>query len=238
VAARLGSPSGLDDIDELADDTYHERARRLAAVTASSCEDAWGVASDGATGSVDLWATRREGEAMRQSVWLLAAALALAGACLAAPELAGAATFSNSGAITINDATATGDTCDTVTPGNASPYPSQITVAGLTGTVSDVNVILSGLTHTFPLDVDVLLVGPRGQSTILMAEIGGDVDINGVNLTFDDAAVVLVSPTRPRGSVRLRVVGVQRDRPERHLEPVRNRRHTRRCWLFLGWLEP
>src|SRR5262249_61341695 len=40
-------------------------------------------------------------EGMRRSVWLLSAVVAVAGACLAAPALAGAATFSNPGAITL-----------------------------------------------------------------------------------------------------------------------------------------
>jgi subtilisin-like proprotein convertase family protein len=97
---------------------------------------------------------------------------------------AGAATFSNSGAITINDATG-----DCAGPGQASPYPSQITVSGLTGTITDVKVTLTGLSHTFPDDVDVLLVGPFGQSTILMADTGdGNPGVSGVDLTFDDAA--------------------------------------------------
>ena len=39
----------------------------------------------------------------------------------------------------------------------ASPYPSMLTVAGLTGTITDVNVTLTGLTHPFSHDVDVLL---------------------------------------------------------------------------------
>src|SRR5262249_18855015 len=69
----------------------------------------------------------------------------------------------------------------------ATPYPSPITVSGL-GAITDVNVTLSGLTHTFPDDVDVLLVGPSGQSTILMADSGGSAGGNGVNFTVHDAA--------------------------------------------------
>ena len=52
----------------------------------------------------------------------------------------------------------------------------------------DVNVTLTGISHTFPTDIDVLLVGPAGQSTVLMADTGGGFDLVNVNLTFDDAA--------------------------------------------------
>lgn len=87
--------------------------------------------------------------------------------------------FSNAGSITIP---ATG------TSGNASPYPSTITVAGLAGTVSKVTVTLTNMNHTFPSDIDVLLVGPGGQSVILMSDAGSGTDLVNVNLTFDDAA--------------------------------------------------
>ena len=54
-----------------------------------------------------------------------------------------------------------------------SPYPSSITVAGLTGTVAKVTVTLSRSVHTFPDDVDVLLVGPTGAKFILMSDATG-----------------------------------------------------------------
>lgn len=73
--------------------------------------------------------------------------------------------------------------------GAATPYPSNISVSGLTGTVTDVNVTLFGLTHTFPDDIDILLVGPTGVKIRLMSDAGGVNDVSGVNLTFDDAAL-------------------------------------------------
>lgn len=72
----------------------------------------------------------------------------------------------------------------------ADPYPSTIELSGLAGTVVDVRVTLFGLGHAFPEDLDVLLVGPSGQSAVLMADLGGGTDqpIEGVTITFDDAA--------------------------------------------------
>jgi subtilisin-like proprotein convertase family protein len=102
---------------------------------------------------------------------------------------AGAAVFSNATTITIPSS------------GNATPYPSTISVAGLGPTISDVNATLSGFSHTFPADVDVLLVGPQGQSVVLMSDAPPDdpatalfcgVDATNLNLTFDDAAGGLI----------------------------------------------
>ena len=72
--------------------------------------------------------------------------------------------------------------------GPASPYPSSIAVSGLTGTVSKVTVTLNNMSHTFPDDIDILLVGPAGQKVVIMSDAGGGFDINNVTLTFDDAA--------------------------------------------------
>jgi subtilisin-like proprotein convertase family protein len=69
---------------------------------------------------------------------------------------AGAATFSNTGTITIaNNA-------------NATPYPSSVSVTGLAAPVSDINVRLLGFSHTTPDDVGIVLVAPGGQALLLM----------------------------------------------------------------------
>ena len=89
--------------------------------------------------------------------------------------------------------------------GAATPYPSPINVAGVTGTVTKVTATLHGLTHTFPGDLDILLVGPAGQKVMLLSDIGGGTDVNNVTLTFDDAGpafgTAIVSGTfRPTNS--------------------------------------
>ena len=78
--------------------------------------------------------------------------------------------------------------------GPATPYPSPISVSNLAGTITDVNVTLTDLTHPAPDDVDVLLVGPSGQNVILMSDVGGDNDVNAVDLTFDDAFALFALP--------------------------------------------
>jgi uncharacterized repeat protein (TIGR01451 family) len=88
----------------------------------------------------------------------------------------GGARFVNSSAITINDNT------------SATPYPSKINVAGLGGVVSKATVTLSNLNHTWPSDIDILLVSPLGQKSYLMSHSGSSFEVDNTTLTFDDAA--------------------------------------------------
>src|SRR5438876_6698737 len=90
-----------------------------------------------------------------------------------------AATLTNQAPITIPDV------------GSGSPYPSTINVSGMTGVVSKVTVTLNQLTHTYPDDLDMLLVGPGGQGVLLMSDVGGGFGVNNVTLTLDDAGVSL-----------------------------------------------
>lgn len=75
--------------------------------------------------------------------------------------------------------------------GQADPYPSTITVAGLSGPVSNVTVTLTGVTHGFLNDLDVLLVAPDGQNLTLLSDVGDPDSLSfaeGADLTFSDAA--------------------------------------------------
>ena len=79
----------------------------------------------------------------------------------------------------------------TGTVGNASPYPSTISVSGIVGTVTKVTARLNGMNHTFPGDIDILLAGPGGQRIVLLSDVGGTADLVNVTLTFDDAGPVV-----------------------------------------------
>ncbi len=77
--------------------------------------------------------------------------------------------------------------------GPATNYPSPIAVSGIAGTVSRVAVTLDGLQHLNPDDLDVLLVGPAGQTVLLLSDAGGTTDATGVAMTFEDRAPAFVA---------------------------------------------
>jgi subtilisin-like proprotein convertase family protein len=52
--------------------------------------------------------------------------------------------------------------------------------------VVDIQVTLGNLTHTFPADLDFLLVGPNGVAFEFWSDAGGNTDING-NFTISDS---------------------------------------------------
>ena len=57
-------------------------------------------------------------------------------------------------------------------PAASTPYPSAISLSGITGPVTAVSATLHGFAHDCPTDVDMLLVVPRGQESILMSDSG------------------------------------------------------------------
>lgn len=72
--------------------------------------------------------------------------------------------------------------------GPAATYPSTITVLGLTAAVQQVRVTLTNLSHAYADDLDMLLVGPSGQSLLLMSDAGGEGTLINATLRFDDLA--------------------------------------------------
>lgn len=101
--------------------------------------------------------------------------------------------------VTSDITTTTSNTTSFSNPGSISipsispsvPYPSTITVPSGLGVISKVRVALNGFSHTYPDDVDVLLVGPGGQKALLMSDVGGGSNAVNLTLTFDDAGQAL-----------------------------------------------
>jgi uncharacterized repeat protein (TIGR01451 family) len=90
------------------------------------------------------------------------------------------------------------DTVDNLAPadGTAIPYPSRIFVSGLSGLITDVNVVLNDVTHARPKDLDFLLVGPAGQTLIIVSDVGDPLAaVTNVDITLDDAAAAALPDT-------------------------------------------
>lgn len=88
------------------------------------------------------------------------------------------------------------------TTNTSKPYPSTIQVSGLTKGVSDIDVTLHGFSHQRPSDVDVMLVGPQGQRSVLMSNAGaGGGPAGGGTLRFDDEAPSALPRTSGAGDL-------------------------------------
>ncbi len=71
-------------------------------------------------------------------------------------------------------------------PAPASPYPLVIPVSGVQG-ARNLSVRLTGLTHTWPTDLDIMLVYPTGETVMLMSDVDAG-PVTSVNLTFENGA--------------------------------------------------
>ena len=81
----------------------------------------------------------------------------------------------------------------------ATPYPSNITVGGLAGNVTKATASISGLSIEEARKVALLLVGPGGQSAVLMANTCAGAATN-LTLSFDDAAPASLPASGPCSS--------------------------------------
>lgn len=71
---------------------------------------------------------------------------------------------------------------------DSARYPSRISVGGLAGSITDVEVDLRGINAGYPGDLDVLLVSPGGKTVILMSDAGGTTKLIGTDFRFSDEA--------------------------------------------------
>jgi photosystem II stability/assembly factor-like uncharacterized protein/subtilisin-like proprotein convertase family protein len=76
------------------------------------------------------------------------------------------------------------------TAGAAYPYPSNISVSGMSGAVSSVKLTLNGIQHTNGSEIDILMVSPTGQKFIVMSDVGGGLGFNApATITLSDFAL-------------------------------------------------
>lgn len=86
-----------------------------------------------------------------------------------------------------------GDTVKIPDSGTATPYPSTINVTGMAANITKATVTLNTFIHTYPDDLDVLLVGPTGANTVLMGQVGGTDDPGPIDVTFDQDATATLN---------------------------------------------
>jgi hypothetical protein len=101
--------------------------------------------------------------------------LAVAGLGCALMGTAFGQTFSNNAPIAIPNS------------GMATPYPSTINVSGVGTQLTNITVDLFGLSHTFPDDFGMVLVGPTGAALLIQDGAGDGTDMVNVSYTLSDA---------------------------------------------------
>lgn len=69
----------------------------------------------------------------------------------------------------------------------STPYPSVFYVPPTPQLITKATVTIIGWTHTFPSDVNMLLVGPTGKAILLVAHCGNGFPISNVDIILDDA---------------------------------------------------
>ncbi|GAA3526292.1 hypothetical protein [Nocardioides daeguensis] len=98
----------------------------------------------------------------------------LAGLATATPTQAAVRTVTHPPAVVVPDVGSTSATVD---------------VANLPGRITDVDVVLTNVFHTWPDDLDVFLRAPGSDRVVrLMSDVCGSGDLVGVTLTIDDDA--------------------------------------------------
>lgn len=76
-----------------------------------------------------------------------------------------------------------GTTGVSIGTGNASSYPWQVTVSGVTEPIRDIRVRLTNFTHTNTANLDICLVDPSGNKVMLMSDMGSAMAFPGVTNT-------------------------------------------------------
>jgi subtilisin-like proprotein convertase family protein len=95
----------------------------------------------------------------------------------------------------------------TTTSGPGAPYPSTISVSGVSGQ-RIIKVELTNASHSWMDDVDVLLEGPGGQKFMMMSDVFGNTDPVATTLTFTDAAAALAPDNGPLAAGEYRPTNV------------------------------
>lgn len=108
--------------------------------------------------------------------------------------IAAALLFTGSAAATADEGTTSGGSITipgTGSEGPGDPYPSAGTMSGVPGTISSVSLTLTGFTHSYPGDIQILIQAPSGKSVLVSGFCGGSYDAENVDLTFVDGAPAL-----------------------------------------------
>ncbi len=78
--------------------------------------------------------------------------------------------------------------------GPAVPYHTDLYLSNVPGFIQDVTITLRALSHSYPSDMQILLVGPAGQRVVLLANAGGGTEVSDLWLVFNDTGTRATAP--------------------------------------------
>ena len=87
--------------------------------------------------------------------------------------------------------------------GTANPYPSIISVSGVTGPIVDFSLSLNNLSHDWPDDLGAVVVSPTGTAVLLFSGPGPGANgqvatpVNNLVLTFNQNAATMIPENGP-----------------------------------------
>jgi hypothetical protein len=108
--------------------------------------------------------------------------------CTIADTCSGGVCVSGSGALPPVAQFCNNDGVTIPAEGPATPYPSAIVVTGQPSYLCSATLDLSGIHHTFPDNIDVLLARLTGANALVLSDVGGSTAVSGVNLTLSDVS--------------------------------------------------
>ncbi len=129
-------------------------------------------------------------------------------ALITSPAMAASITFANTASIAIPDNNATGAQSTISTPAGIWKLIAKDDASGDVGSISggwevildvvggfvtDVNLRLVGINHTFFADLDIFLQGPDNVILDIVTDNGGGSDAVNLNLTLDDEAASIIT---------------------------------------------
>jgi hypothetical protein len=84
--------------------------------------------------------------------------------------------------------------------GVASPYPASILVSGVSGTLNDFSLSITGFSHNYPNDMAAAVVSPAGTAVLLFSGPGFNQPASNLNFIFNDQAAATLPEEGPLSS--------------------------------------
>lgn len=105
-------------------------------------------------------------------------------------------------------------TYDSIAVPDYSRITKSVWVTGTGGVITGVRATLNNLSHSYPGDLNIVLISPEGVAVPLMSDACGGGDLSGLTLSFTDAASTYLPEADACTAGTYRPTNYQKDVPE------------------------